>query len=347
MLTFVAAIGVLLADSPAAQTASDTDCPSPRTCPSDRQRALLAAYEVRTLEAHQADGDQVRRVFYVDGYGRDLILIAFVRSPGRDPMLSLHFPGQNGRRPMAIQTPVPGEIWDEVMRRSYHFDRELIPASEPTSAEQPICSHSWQYIVEGTGSTRERGTESIRRKIVDTCDDGLAQDFAEDAARLARPLLPSCAALDLGQYQNSPILALSACRLLGGDRIAAAAALNRADSFRQVRSERQAGLLAGRFHYSALIDWNGSRSANGEAAPQFWIEQISRAGDVSLFFDSVHGESADRVRITGRLSRWVRAAEDVQPRPEMAPVEFTWESEAGGLFQVRRVTVGPWQAWQP
>ena len=37
----------------------------------ERLKGSLDAYGVRSIEAHGEAGDEVRRVFYVDGFGRE------------------------------------------------------------------------------------------------------------------------------------------------------------------------------------------------------------------------------------------------------------------------------------
>ncbi|HEX8215926.1 MAG TPA: hypothetical protein VF577_00555, partial [Allosphingosinicella sp.] len=82
-----------------AQQAVDPNCSDDRglnRCSDEQQRQMRQLYAVPTIEEHAAAGEEVRRVFYVDGYGRDLILIAFVRSPGKDPEVRVHYPQRPG-----------------------------------------------------------------------------------------------------------------------------------------------------------------------------------------------------------------------------------------------------------
>ena len=95
-------------------------------CSAEQQRRVRELFGVGTIEAHRDAGDQVRRAFYVDGYGRDVVAIVFIRPKGGDPALSVHFPREeNGRRPEPLRVPVPAAAWQEAIERSAHFDRAL------------------------------------------------------------------------------------------------------------------------------------------------------------------------------------------------------------------------------
>lgn len=86
MMAAFAALLLLATMQGEAQPRPDPNCRDDRgtdRCAETEQRRMRELYGVRSIEEHQAAGDQVRRIFYVDGYGRDLILIAFVRTSGR------------------------------------------------------------------------------------------------------------------------------------------------------------------------------------------------------------------------------------------------------------------------
>ena len=102
-LATAALLLVAAADAQAPETAGCADDRGVDRCAEAQQRRMRDLYGVRSIDKHQAAGDQVRRIFYVDGYGRDLILISLVRAPGHDPMLWVHYPGEGGQRPAPQQ----------------------------------------------------------------------------------------------------------------------------------------------------------------------------------------------------------------------------------------------------
>lgn len=62
-------------------------------CSAEQHRRVLDLFGLNPIEEHVRAGDQVRRAFYVDGYGGDLLALSFVRAPGRDPRFTSTFPG--------------------------------------------------------------------------------------------------------------------------------------------------------------------------------------------------------------------------------------------------------------
>ena len=308
-------------------------------CAEAQQRRVRELYGVPPIEAHRDAGDQVRRVFYVDGSGRDLVLVAFLRSPGRDPVVQVHFPQRSGQaRAAPLEALVPQPVWDEVILRSMHFERsyERRPDEPPA-----VCLHSWVYTVESVDRAQGRLPAEVRRKTEDACEDGPAGSYAMEVPRLALALFPACAALDPTQYRNSATM-LVTCRLLRGDRLAAAEALNLAGAFRQFDGPEDAGLLRGRFDYRGAVDWNGARNSGDGTATNFWVERIVADGSSNLFVEAVNGETADRVLLTGFLSRSVQSA-DRESRYQEARVEQIWARDINGDLKVQRATVRPWR----
>jgi hypothetical protein len=332
-----------LASAAAAQTQRpvDRNCSDDRgvnRCSEDQQRQMRELYGVQSIEELAAAGTEARRIFYVDGYGRDLVLIAFVRAPGRDPELQVHYPRREGeQRPEPVRVPVAQDSWNEIARRGSYFDRSFAPLA---GRQDSICLHSWVYTIEAAERSRfpERPF-GIRRKVEDACERGPGQIYSEEVQRIALPLVPHCAALDPGQYRN-PASILAACRMLHGDRLAAAEVLNRAMDFRQLRGPVDAGRITGRFAEETEIDWAGQRYRGpGYRAGEFWTARLERTGGgpTNMYFQRMEGETADRVRLTGSLSRRL---ENVS---ETASVEQIWVRDVNGVMQMERATIGPWQ----
>ena len=304
---------------------------------------MRALYGVPSIEEHAAAGDELRRIFYVDGYGRDLILIAFVRAPGRDPELRVHYPRREREaRPDPLRAPVPQGAWNEVVARAAHFDRSFVAVPE---AGPSICSHSWVYVMEAAEPSRyPQQPVQIRRKTEDACEEGPGQVYARDLARLALGLIPHCSALDPAQHRNEASM-LDACRILHGDRLAAAEVLNRAGAFRQLRGPQDAERIAGHFAQETQIDWAGApyRGA-GYRAGEFWTARLGPGdGPTNMYFERVEGETGRRVRLSGSLSRSVDTPRGEGTGIETATVEQIWTRDGNGEMQVERATIGPWR----
>lgn len=334
----------------AAQPQSDCNCReefASGRCAEARLRRTVEAYGVRSLEAHSDAGDQVRRVFYVDGYGSNLLLISFARAPGRDPAVWVHFPRRErdgAREP--LHANVPWAVWQDVLFRSARFDRDLVPL--PPRPEPPaICLHGWSYAVEATDPPRSRGeSASLRRAVGDACEPNLVPPYAIEIERMALALFPHCARLAANQHRN-PSTQLATCRILRGDRMAAAEVRNLAEVLRTISGPADAARLAGVLTDNSLIDWNGERNQGQGSAAAFWATNAAPIrGVTSLYFESIEGESASRVRLTGILTRTADTAGGRATGMETARVEQIWTSE-GGFFRVERAVIGPWESYPP
>jgi hypothetical protein len=314
-------------------------------CKAEQQRRVRELFGVKPIEAHRDAGDQVRRAFYVDGYGRDVVAITFIRPKGGDPSLWVHFPREDDvKRSEPLRAAVPLEVWESVLRRSDLFDRPL--ASPPTARsggdskekEILVCLHSWVYTVEATDPAQgEYQPATLRSKVEDACDDGPAEAYATELTIAAVPLLPPCARLDRARHRNEATL-LSACRLLRGDRLAAAEVMNRLDELRNVEGPEDLALARGLFTGDAQIDWAGELHNVRGGAAATWAKKIAEGGRTVLYYDSFEGESADRVRFVGLFSRSIEG----EDKYRQARVEQIWIREDGDL-RIGRAIVGPFE----
>jgi hypothetical protein len=322
------------------------DDPSGGPCVEARVRRIREPYGVPSIEEHRAAGDQVRRIFYVGSTGYNRLFIAFVRPRGGDPIVSVHFPRRaGGQAEPPLQTALPWAVWQDVLFRSAYFDRDLA-ALPSRGGSRSICLDGGTYLVEATDPPLSREEPpTLRRAIGHDCEDGLAKQYAAEVERAALPLFPHCARLDPRQYP-SPILQLEACRSLRGDRMAAAEVLNDAEAFRAISGSWDAARLARIFSERSRIDWNGERNEGGGAAA-FWAAHATPAISVTnISYESIEGESADRVRLTGTLSRFVETRRAGVTAIETARVEQIWVRYLGA-FRVESATVGPWEPYPP
>ncbi|HEY0116061.1 MAG TPA: hypothetical protein VGB54_10100 [Allosphingosinicella sp.] len=296
---------------------------------------------MKPIEEHARAGDQVRRAFYVDGYGRDLLALSFVRAPGRDPTLFVHFPARSdGSRSEPRSALVPAQVWDRLIEASEHFDRRLQP--RPGEREENLCLHSWVYTVEAHDPESIVGQDAgIRRSIQDACAGGLAANYAVALADYALPLLPYCAAL--GEHARGNPGQLAECEMLEGDRIAAAEALRTAREFmRATRLRSPEAQWA--FSSEAVLVWSGAPAASGTAGER-WLEltrdettpspdplDLDLPFGMSLTLRRAVGEGWGRVRVEALLHR----------RRATAPVTLIFERYPHyASFEIARAEVGP------
>jgi len=343
------AAALLLAAAPGDRAGKAAD-PSDE-CHDERGRDLCAAERKRVgqlfglapIEAHLEAGDEVRRAFYMDGNGRDVVAIEFIRAHGAAPELRVHFPRVEGKAPPPpLTAAVDDATWRALLRRTGLFERRLVPPPPPEKRlgegeTITVCVHGWLYTVEASELARsEYDPARVRHRTESSCDDGLTGAAAAEMGAMAVPLLPACARLDLQQHRNE-IALLGACGLLTGDRLAGAVAMNEANNFRYLEGrEDDVGDIQASFPFSgATVDWAG------EAGPErglaaFWVRKLRETGARALFIEAVDGESASRVRVRAALERYVREA---RGRRERAPVEQIWVRQGSG-WVIERATVG-------
>ena len=308
-------------------------------CDPQEQRRMLALFGLLPVEDHVEAGSQLRRAHYVDGYGREVVAVVFIRPRGEDPVLRVHFPRRGSEaRIDPLQAPVPAEIWENVLRRSDHFDRDLVPVP---AGGPIICMHSWVYTVEAVDPARGPNLPAtVRRRTGDACDDDLVQAYAWELQEEAIRLLPHCDRLDPEMHRNSATR-LAACAMLGGDRLAAATVHNLASRLSRIDGPSDERIAGGLFDYRATLSWNGERiGGDGGLAARAWAQRIGGEAGGNFFITAVRGESADRVVVEGLLSR-VEERPDEQPDIYLnAPVEQVWTRRYGNDFSIENATIG-------
>lgn len=136
---------------------------------------------------------------------------------------------------------------------------------------------------------------------------------------------------------------LAACRMLEGDRMAAAEVLNLSEAFQRVRGPQDAAALAGVFDYRAKIDWNGRGNQGVGSAAAFWAAEVApSSGSANFDIQSVRGESANRMSLTGTLSRAVASPGGQANAYETAKVEQIWRRDGNNDVKIESATIGPW-----
>lgn len=341
MLTSLIVGALISGAAPAERHAARADCRGDRRIEcweAERRPRVRELFGTKAVEEFERTGDQLRRAYYVDGYDRDVVAIEFVRPRGADPSLTVRFPksASNPRQPLTA--PVPLADWQDVLETSAHFDRALVKTSKKSKpGEIVICVHAWVYTVEAVDPPEQEMPAQVRRRSQNACDEGLVQAYAIDLSKLAARLIPPCDVLNRSDYRNEADL-LSSCGMLAGDRMSAAVVLNAARPLRNIWDEADFPRLSGLFDYRTKINWAGQAYSGNEAA-QFWARKASEGArtPTHLSIRQVIGESATRVRLRGRLSRYVENG-----AYEEADVEQLWELDSAES-QIRQATVGPFK----
>ena len=309
-------------------------------------RRSLEAYGVPPIEAHREAGDQVYRIFYYDTHRYDIALISFVRSPGRDPVVRVHYPSSRWRAGSEfIGAPVTQSTWDELARRSANFDRSfaLEPGEDP--ALRTICVDGGSHRIETVSRARGRLPAEVRIDVESECEQGPGTLFAVEAARLALPLFAQCANLE-PHDAGLALLHLRDCRVLRGDRLAAAEVYDSASSFVSLHGSADAFRLGGVFAHETVIDWAGERySGPGYRADEFWVGRLQER-TTNLILERIEGETADRARLTGILTRSADTPRGRSTGQEHARLEQIWVRE-GREMRLQSATISAWEAFRP
>ncbi|HEY0014017.1 MAG TPA: hypothetical protein VGB79_14340 [Allosphingosinicella sp.] len=325
-----------------AQSREARECSDDRgvdRCAAEQHRSVLELYGMEPIQSAVGPGRQVRRVFYVDGYGTDLLSISFERRPERDPEAIVRFPRAQGAEPRpAMTAQVPEAVWREVVGASRNFERELVA---PPVNNLEICLHSWVFTVEAADPPRGQAPGEARRKVADACGDGLAERFAQLVYQRTLPLFPHCAALDPERYRNGATQ-LVACQALRGDRLAAAGAMNAAHVLTGNPQPDETAPLRRAFAWQGTLDWAGERSGGdrGEAGAA-WVARMTGAARTNFSVRAAHGLTAERVRMEGRLVRTSPGTGDAASTYEVAPVELIWVFGGTQEWEIERAVVGP------
>lgn len=208
-------------------------------CDTDIQRTMRDLYGWEAAEALLEQGVQFRRFMMVDGYGRDVLGVAFERRPGASPIVRVDVPegdrneGAFNLPPSAPLTAVVSlEHWNRALETTQLIDqqltREVGSSPEKDGDTITICLHGWFTVIEsgdpvvsdsGAGASSE-----LLRDAEGACAKGLSMPAAFELADVAYGLLTECHQLDDADFRNR-IMLLALCKRLGGDRMAAAHAL--------------------------------------------------------------------------------------------------------------------------
>ena len=225
-------------------------------CRADQQEKVRAMCGVASREEEAAAGAEIYRAFFVDGYGRDMPVVAFERRRGQAPQAVVY--GSGGLR---ISAPLSAAAWARVRGDAAFADRKLEPLPAQ-GGEVGLCLHSWVQTVEMANSTPARWrVEHVRRRTEDACSGGLTTRFAFELADMAVEAIHPCDALDIDQQRNR-ITQLATCLSLEGDRLAAAELRNARFNFgpRRGLDPKDAGAWRASIgtNGSPVLDWGGA-----------------------------------------------------------------------------------------
>ncbi|WP_260482387.1 hypothetical protein [Sphingomicrobium flavum] len=317
-----------------------TDGYSTDRCDPVVQAKMLEDYGAKAAAAFDNPNADMRRVFFIDGYGRDIILIEAVRVGEAEPEITIYSRVFDRPATSHFTAPLSQRQWDRVIRQSENLDRAIYRA--PTTDEQGeelfyFCLHGWHYW----GQSVSKG--KIVNSVENSCNtDSVVERLAWDLADIALDAMPECAALDEANYVNDATR-LRFCLQLGGDRLAMAQAMNDANP-----------ILFDHFHEGTTraIDFStASRLVIEEdelTAAKFvrtWQGIHDAEKEVSFGWNTVTATNADTAVITGLL-HWNDEIETVEGKDRFKAdgrdVTFILRRDSSDAkFRLDEVSVGP------
>lgn len=342
----VAILLAMLALAPANVLAAD-ECKDDRgldRCDPQEQAAMLARYGLDNGESLQQQGTQVRRAFFVDGYGRDILAVSFVYERGRDPRVDVRIPVRAGEPATPPATMVISAAqWDSALTKGSYFDRQLTPME---GEDRSICLHSWVIRIEAIDPVRlsqdsypaGRDEPSVRSKTATSCGPSLAVDYAFELADLAYDLLPWCSALRASNNRDK-VQAMTVCARFSGDRIAAAGATYLVENIDTAHDRRASGQDS--VFESMLRQVVVSPDPNDEPAPG--SDRINRAtrdrliselAQSELYDARYHGIDADHVQI--KATQYKREGDGEETRSWRRSITL-FASREVNAFRVYRI----------
>lgn len=296
-------------------------------CNAQGQRARRERHNLRSIEALAAANVQTRRVFYVDGYGREMPVVIFQRERGRSAEVVVSATTRDADdqpRIVEMRAPITNAVWRDVVQRTQRFAE--VPSPRPADSEHVICLHSWVMTMEAADPGQRT---PVRARTQDSCNRGGIREPAFDLARIAYDALPHCRALNRQHYRNE-VSAFPTCALLEGDQLASAQAVNRFNDFQRL-DEGGVG-ASGFISTDAEMDWMGERvRGSGDVASLWSREQLTR----KFYFRRAVGESEDRVRVFGVV------VEALDANARSAEAELVWTRTSGSDFTLASAIVGP------
>jgi hypothetical protein len=329
-LLLLANVGALLsgqAAAPAGQPAHRSGCYSRLSdpdCDAYRIRRQEWTYGLPSLDRLTAQGVQVRRVFFVDAYDRDLGALSFTRRAGEGPHVAFQSPGL---RATGLAGPVPLGVWNRILERWREFDREPFTAPPAT-----VCLDSWEFFVEAT-DPGGRARSARRRRALDMCP---RPDYVFWLAEQAVALFAPCNLLD---NQDDPVTRLSICAAFRGDRMAAARAFLSLDFLRRASPSEALAALQSILDEGVVLNWRGDIVRGAEPARLRWQRGLSETPQAEFEWSEVIGINERQIVIRGSFHYDLRNSNEAFVATYRAPVTIRATGDGAGDFRINELSV--------
>ncbi len=254
-------------------------------------RKLYGIESAKTLKSRKLD---VRRVYIINGYGRDVIAVTFLRKEDGTAWVEILSPAWDLLKvqPRKLIGTLSPSDWKKVVELTSLADNAsgskvsialaLANIEEQTNdSEKPItlCIHGWGAVFETASGDFYAGS----------CKDEEGVTKAFDTLPIARAVLPECTGFQLDEFRNMASL-LAECQLLGGDRYIAFEAWTLANAINQI--DRQ----------DVTRDAVASFFADKSSIAIDQLFNLYQQNDIYVF--PPYGEAADKASASGQASAY-------------------------------------------
>jgi hypothetical protein len=252
------------------------------------EKCVLAQPNVRPVEEFTKSGQRVLRAFLFDGEGRPRLFLQFAEKGGEVTL--------EVRGPFSEQAIVEREIsphaWSGFLDKWVNFDDALKLRSDERkrheeelakSGQEEVCIHAWSAIVESNIQNMPQIMEP------EACDDQPGRfDLINDMLVTAMQFAPECSALK-PEYFGYNAQRFNRCGDLHGDRLQAAAVLNRAWLFNTVDAPKISDAdLAQLISPDGMLSFGGGEVSRGSLrVVKAWRDAVRFTSDLSFDISDV------------------------------------------------------------
>lgn len=308
-------------------------------CSDTAVKAWHDRYGLRPVETMAADGTTVRRILYVDGYGRDMLAISAFRAKGAPPAIEIRRPsGKEEAGPMTWMRPIPEEAWDRILDHAATAHRRFAPETK-TGDDAGICLHAGVLRFE-SGDPRRLASFVVgqlwldpesRATTASTCGDGPTGRFGATLAEVAAATFGECSSIDASRTRDG-IAMIETCMALRGDTIAAGHVMSVYRNlypliFRaQETDESWTDLLRADFNLASQSLKEGDHSDWDSLRALF-----AKADNVYFDVEKATGLDADRVEMIATF-HWAdrdRSAGAQEPERHTKKLRLMWVRQTG------------------
>lgn len=333
------AILCLAGPTAAAARASGPVCPDvfgQDFCDADRMAARHGRFDVPTAEVLAGQGFEGVRVFWVDGFSRDLPLVSVLRPPGAAARLDVRIP--TDAAPRVMDQPTSPWTWEV----SQTLARMALAAPEAVSEDQ-MCLHAWSARIEVIAGGK------VTTRVRSLCSGDALFEGADALSVRALDVMPGCDGL-LGRTWADR---LATCSIIGGQKswdAVEVANLLQGRVFEDYPPDEAASVdediprsdVSRMFGPNATMAWAGSPPVKGpDAAADLWRRKLN--DETFLRIEPRSIEAGPYTVIVRGVISYSESPDDKPAQRFEAPFEQRWLRFNGYELRIFHWSVEPFR----